>query len=102
MTAPDAFSWGPLIVQTLVATLLSGSIVGLGLKAMVDRHFERARLTRDWQEKSLSLLIGPVVMHLARTQATAERYQRTFNAKTKSYFDAQLMRDSNLERVDLD
>lgn len=93
MTLPE--SLGSLVVQTLIATLLSGSIVGLALKAIIDRRLERERSTREWKEKALSLLVGPVVMHLARTVAIAERYQRTFQQKTKSYFDAQLMRDSN-------
>ena len=97
MTAPESIQWAPLIAQTLIATLLSGSIVGLFLKTLVDRRMEQARLTREWKEQALASLIAPVVMHLARTTEIAERYQHTFQQKTKSYFDAQLMRDSNAQ-----
>ncbi len=87
--------WGSLIAQTLIATLLSGAIVGVLLKAFVDRKLEKHRFTRDWKEQSLSTVVGPVVMHLDRTSKVAARYQRTYKEKTTSYFDAMLMRDSN-------
>jgi hypothetical protein len=88
--------WGPFVLQTLITTILSGSIVGLFLKGWLDRRMEAERFTRDWKEKSLSLLIGPVVMHLDRTKHVATRYRKTTYAqKTTSYFEAQLMRDSN-------
>jgi hypothetical protein len=88
--------WGPFVLQTLIATILSGSIVGLFLKGWLDRRMEAERFTRDWKEKSLSLLIGPVVMHLDRTKHVASRYRETSYAKKgTSFFEAQLMRDSN-------
>jgi hypothetical protein len=88
--------WGPFVLQTLIATILSGSIVGLFLKGWLDRRMEAERFTRDWKEKSLSLLIGPVVMHLDRTKQVASRYRTTtFAQQTTSYFEAQLMRDSD-------
>jgi hypothetical protein len=90
-----SFNWGPFILQTLLATLLSGSIIGLLLKAFVDRRIERSRFTRDWKEQALARLIGPVVMHLNRTLHVRNRYQKTYAKKTASYFDARLMRDSN-------
>jgi hypothetical protein len=88
-------NWGSFIAQTLVATLLSGSIVGVVLKVFVDRKLEKHRFTRDWKEQSLSAVVGPVVMHLDRTSKVASRYIRTHREKTTSYFDAMLMRDSN-------
>ena len=96
MNIPETFTWGPFIGQTLIGTLLGGSIVGLIFKFIVDRRTERQRFTRDWKEQSLSELIAPVVMHLDRTSRVAERYQtKTYGEKTTSFFDAQLMRDSN-------
>ena len=95
MNTPDTFLWGPFIAQTLVATLLSGSIVGFVLKIFVDRRMEKNRFTRDWKEQSLSKVIGPVIMHLDRTSKVAARYQTNYMKKTTSYFDALLMRDSN-------
>lgn len=56
--------WDAYIVQTLVSTLLSGSIVGLILKVLVDRRMEKHRFTRDWKERALSVIVGPVIMHL--------------------------------------
>jgi hypothetical protein len=87
--------WGPLVAQTLITTALSSSIVGLVLKTLLDRRFERHRFTRDWKEKSLATVVGPVVMHLNRTKEGAARYRKTFAAKTISFFEAGLMRDSN-------
>ncbi len=53
---------------------------------------------REWQEKSLSELIGPVYMHLDRTSKVAARYRiTTYKEKGKSYYDAMLMRKSNEE-----
>lgn len=96
MESTASFMWGPFITQTLIATLLSGSIVGLILKILVDRKMEQHRFTRDWKERSLSTVVGPVVMHLSRTSQIAARYKAATHAiKTTSYFDAVLMRDSN-------
>jgi hypothetical protein len=95
MDNPESFMWGSFITQTLVATLLSGSIVGLLLKILIDRSMEQHRFTRDWKEQSLSIVVGPVVMHLDRTSQVAVRYQRTHKERTTSYFDALLMKDSN-------
>lgn len=88
--------WGPLVAQTLITTALSGSIVGFILKSLVDRRLERHRFTRDWKERSLSTVVGPVVMHLDRTARVAARFrEKTHKEKTTSYFDAKFMRDSN-------
>lgn len=70
-------SWGPFIIQTLVATLLSGSIVGLVLNVLVDRNFEKHRFTRDWKEQSLALVVGPVVMDLNCTAQMIVLLQRS-------------------------
>ena len=91
----EHIDWGPFLLQTLLATLLSGSIIGLFLKALVDRRLEQARFTRDWKELSLANVVGPVVMHLNRTLQVRNRYKQTYAQKTTSYFDARLMRDSN-------
>lgn len=88
-------AWIPLLIQTLIAALISGSVVGIVLKALLDRKFEKERINREWKEKSLATLLGPVVMHLMRTDALSHLYQSTFNARSKSYFHAQLMRESN-------
>ena len=88
--------WGQFVLQTLIVTILSGSIVGLFLKGWLDRRMEAERFTRDWKEKSLSLLIGPVVMHLDRTKRVASRYRTiTYAKEGTGFFEAQLMRDSN-------
>lgn len=50
---------------------------------------------REWREKSLSELVGPVYMHLDRTSQVAKRYKKTYKEQTTSYFDALLMQDSN-------
>jgi hypothetical protein len=87
--------WGLFLVQTLVTSVLSGSIVGLVLKSLLDRRMEKHRFTRDWKEKSLTTLVGPVFMHLNRTKHGAARYKKTFAAKTTSFLEAGLLRDSN-------
>ena len=88
--------WGSLVLQTLITAILSGSIVGLFLKGWLDRRMEVERSTRDWKEKSLSLLVGPVVMHLDRTKHVASRYSTTtFGQESTSFFEAQIMRESN-------
>jgi len=101
MEGAGQFMWGPFLLQTLIAAVLSGSIVGLALKTFLDRAVEKHRFTRDWKERSLSTLVGPVVMHLNRTSQVAARYRsKSFKEPTTSYFDAKLMRDSN-EKVRL-
>ena len=95
MDDPTSFIWSEFLVQTLVTTLLSGSIVGFFLKSLVDRRVEQHRFTRDWKEQSLSVVVGPVVMHLNRTYQVATRYKKTSKERTTSYFDATLMQDSN-------
>jgi len=97
MGTVDSFFSGPFIAQTLVTAVLSGSIVGIILKMFIDRRLERLRVTREWQERVLSTVVGPIVMHLDRTAKVAARYQKTFNQHTTSYFDAQLMHESNLQ-----
>jgi hypothetical protein len=97
MGTAESFLTNTFFVQTLITTLLSGSIVGLVLKAFIDRRMDKARTTREWKDKALALLISPVVMHLGRTSEVADRYQTSSGKKTKSFFDAHLMRDSNLQ-----
>jgi hypothetical protein len=94
MATPE-IAWTPLVIQTLTAAVLSGSVVGIVLKTIIDRRLEKERINREWKEKALSTLIGPLVMHLFRTDALSHLYQSTFNKKTRSYFHAQLMRESN-------
>lgn len=36
MAASESIAWGPLVIQTLIATLLSGSIVGFAIKTLVE------------------------------------------------------------------
>ena len=79
--------WRVFIAQTAIATLLSASIIFL----VVDYAIDEARFTRDWEERSLSEVVAPVVMHFDRTRRVAERYRE----RPISYFDAQIMRDSN-------
>lgn len=88
-------AWSTLVIQTLIAAVLSGSVAGIVLKAFIDRRLEKDRLNRDWKEKALASLLGPVVMHLVRTDALSNLYQSTYHQKSKSYFHAQLMRESN-------
>ena len=95
MDSPNSFFSVDFIIQTLITTLLSGSIVGFFLKSLVDRRVEQHRFTRDWKEKSLSIVVGPVVMHLSRTFKIATRYKVTSKERTTSYFDASLMYESN-------
>jgi|GEM_PF-4772967 len=95
MDSPESFILGDFLIQTMLATLLSGSVVGFLLKNFLNRKIEQHRFTRDWKEQSLSKVVGPVVMHLDRTSQIATRYQKTFREKTTSYFDASLMKDSN-------
>ena len=94
MDAPEV-AWTPLIVQTVMAAVLSGSVVGVVLKTLIDRRLEMERINREWKETALSVLLGPLVMHLARTDALSCLYKTSFREKTKSYFHAQLMRESN-------
>lgn len=91
----NAIGWESFILQTLVATLLSGSIVGLILRIFIDRRMEKLRFARAWKEEALSTLVGPVVMHLDRSNKLAVRYQTTSKKQGTSYFEARLMRDSN-------
>lgn len=80
-------SWGVFLGQTFLATLLSASIIGI----FVNYAIEETRFTRDWKERSLSEVVGPVVMHLDRTARVADRY----SDHPASYLEAQIMRDSN-------
>ncbi len=94
----ESIDWGPYVVQTLFATLLGGSFAGAYLKMRLDRRFQQEKSTRDWKEQALSDLVGPAVMHLERTGLVAERYRETSHfLEGDSYFDAMLMRDSNVE-----
>lgn len=95
MTAAE-IAWGPLVIQTLTAAVLSGSVVGIALKTIIDRRLDRERINRAWKEASLSSLLGPLVMHLVRTDALSHLYQSTFHERARSFFHAQLMRESNL------
>lgn len=86
-------------VQTFLATLLSSSLVGIGVTAWIERSTEQQRFTRDWRERSLVEVVGPVTMHLSRTSHIAELYREGgHREKGTSYLQAQLLRESN-ERV---
>lgn len=95
MTASEIV-WGPQMIQALIAAVLSGSVVGIIVNWFVQRRLDRERGNRAWMEASLSTLLGPLVMHLIRTDALSHLYQSTFRERTRSFFHAQLMRESNL------
>ncbi|MFP5409512.1 MAG: hypothetical protein ACLGG6_00930 [Gammaproteobacteria bacterium] len=90
------FVWAPQLIQTLIAAVLSGSVVGIIVNWFVQRRLDRERGNRAWKEAALSTLLGPLVMHLIRTDALSHLYQSTFRERTRSFFHAQLMRESNL------
>lgn len=95
----------------IIAGVTSGTVISLILGVLLHRAkttiekevegqfnkaFEVFKSAREWKEKALANLIGPVVMHLERTSRVADRYSRqTFKEKGKSYSDAMLMRESN-------
>lgn len=87
MSQEKQLSWRIFIAQTLVASLLSASIIG----AFVQYAINQAEFSRSWKQRQLSEVIAPVVMHLDRTSRVAARYGQD----PESYFDAQIMRDSN-------
>jgi hypothetical protein len=95
MAASGEIVWGALVIQTVIAAVISGSVVGIALKAVIDRRFERDRVNREWKERVLAVVLGPLVMHLLRTSALSDLYQKTYKEKTKSHFHAQPMRESN-------
>ena len=113
------------LIDLIISGLLSGSVLAVIVGVLLQRarttiekeveiQFTETRATiekeveiqfnkalevfmseREWREKSLSELIGPVYMHLDRTSQVAKRYKKTYKEQTTSYFDALLMRDSN-------
>jgi hypothetical protein len=75
-----------LLVQAVVAALVSSGVItfiaGLLLRrhseriaAEVRRVFERRKMADDWKEQSLSQLLGPVLMQLDRTRRAFQRYR---------------------------
>ena len=95
MSVSEIFS-APQLIQTLIAAVLSGSVVGIVVNGFVQRRLDRERGNRAWKEASLSTLLGPLVMHLIRTDALSHLYQSTFHERSRSFFHAQLMCKSNL------
>ncbi len=99
------------LLSGIIAGITSGTVIStiLGILLIrakttiekeVENKFTKAlevfKSEREWKEKSLSELIGPVVMHLDRTQRVGKRYSTTtYKEKGKSYHDAMLMKESN-------
>ena len=99
------------LLSGIIAGITSGTLISaiLGIllhrakttiEKEVENQFTKAlevfKSAREWKEKSLSELLGPVVMHLGRTSRVAERYSTTtYKEKGKSYSDAMLMKESN-------
>ncbi len=99
------------LLSGIIAGITSGTVISAILGILLHRakttiekevedQFTKAlevfKSARGWKEKSLSKLLGPVVMHLERTSRVAERYSTTtYKEKGKSYSDAMLMKESN-------
>lgn len=83
MEREERKSWWIFIVQTAIAALLSAGIIG----AFVQYAIDQAQFKQQWQERALSEVVGPVVMHLDRTKRVAARYSK----RPVSYFDAQVL-----------
>jgi hypothetical protein len=103
--------WGTFILQTLVASLLSGSVIALlggvilqrrteQISAEVRRHFEqqllRYRSRMAWKEQALSELLGPVAMQLDRTKRAFDRWK-----SQNLYIEAKIIREGNETIKDL-
>ena len=85
--------WSTYILQTLISAIISAGIIG----TFVDYRLDGIKFTRDWKERSLSTVVGPVVMHLNRTKKVAERYRNN----PVSFFDAKIMKHSNVAVRDI-
>ncbi len=103
--------WGSLILQALVAALLSSSVIAVLVGAILRRRTEQIsaevrrqveqdllgyRSTIKWKEQALSELLGPVVMQLERT-GRAFKYWKSKNL----YLEAKIVREGNMTIRDL-
>jgi hypothetical protein len=89
--------------QTILAALISGTVVatvvGALLKFHFDTSFEEFKSAHNRDETVLTQLVGPVVMLLDRTEAVAKRYGERSTRRT--FGDADLLRASNEAMRDL-
>ena len=99
------------LYASLVAGLASGSVISViigfalyrskvGIEKEIESKFIKAleifKSEREWKERTISQLLGPLVMHLERTSRIADRYRfRTYKEKGNSWFDAKLLKESN-------
>lgn len=97
--------------KTLISGLLSGSVMAAVLSLLMKRWqervaaevklgFEREILTirsgREWREKVLAELLGPMIMQLDRTRRAFDRW------KSKNvYLETKVIREGNLTIRDL-
>jgi hypothetical protein len=81
-----------LFLYLLLGGLLSGSVVAAVLGLWLTRRTGR----RTWKERSMSELLGPLHMQLARTG----RAYRSYMAR-KTFLEAKILREGNLAIRDL-
>ncbi|HWR82947.1 MAG TPA: hypothetical protein VN285_06575 [Candidatus Deferrimicrobium sp.] len=104
-------SWRYLVIETLVAAVLSSAVVGVIASALLTRYTEevtlqvrqqfeqslvRFRSNIEWKEKALSELLGPVVMQLDRTQIAFDRW-----TSDNLYLEAKIIKEGNQTIRDL-
>ena len=92
--------------RLVLAGLLSGGVIAALMTLVAHKYqthteeaikaeFAEIRSARAWREKILATVVGPVVMHLDRTDRVSRRYRQDAAKKKPSYLDARTMRESN-------
>jgi hypothetical protein len=99
------------VVSTVLAAILSGTVVAAVLGALLLRRNTQIQETiklqfvklaataetkRDWQEKAVSELLGPVSIQLARSERAFRRW-----SQQNLFLEAKVIREANLTVRDL-
>ena len=67
----NKISWSLLVVQIILAAILSAGVIVAMLNFF---WFEPEKYSREWKQASLEKVVAPVVMNLNRTKIANERY----------------------------
>jgi hypothetical protein len=85
-----------MIITALVGGLLSGSLLSAIFSYVVYKERIELEQQTEWKEKVLSGLLGPVCMHLDRTEKAFHRWE------TKNlYLEVKIIKESNTVIRDL-
>jgi hypothetical protein len=84
--------WKRELTSAVIAALVSSTVFGVFVKFYLDQHLDELRSTRQWNESALVEIIGPAMMHFARTESIAVRYG---TSPEQLFRDAELIKSSN-------